>query len=189
MTARRTQHLNRSDSWTGNGYIDLLAPRVEDIDVEEIATALSRQPRFNGLGTTQSFSVAQHVLFVLYLGEREGITERRLLRTLLHHDSPEAFLGDVVYPLKFALPGYQQIESRMWGVIANAFDLYLCPPPVVKRLDLMSLAAEKAAFVSAKAGRWVCDDYPTEPIPKHIIFADAAEIRRLFLDAHERTQD
>lgn len=85
--------------------IDPLDLWVRDVDVRDIATALSNLCRYAG-HTEQFYSVAEHSVLVaeVALGRlpREADHETRRLYTFcaLMHDAHEAYLGDVVGPLK-----------------------------------------------------------------------------------------
>ena len=71
-----------------------LDPKMSEIDIRDIAHALSLQNRYNG-HTAEFYSVAEHSLMVSELG---GSAERALLGLL--HDASEAYLGDIIAPLK-----------------------------------------------------------------------------------------
>lgn len=73
---------------------NLRVPKVEDVDIEDIATSLSNQCRFFG-HVRKYYSVAQHSVLVSANCEwpKEG----------LMHDAPEAYLGDVARPLRMLL--------------------------------------------------------------------------------------
>lgn len=107
-----TRH--RLETYSGK-FIDYDDPQAEQIDVRDIAHALSNIARFGG-HTSQFYSVAQHSLLV-----------RRLLRHTssatqvggLFHDAHEAYLGDLPTPLKNALgPEYRAMVDRVDGAIA-----------------------------------------------------------------------
>ncbi|RLC88683.1 MAG: hypothetical protein DRJ03_02060 [Chloroflexi bacterium] len=109
-------------------------PRL--IDIEDIAHALSQQCRFNG-HTWNFYSVAEHSVRV----SKEVPVEDRLWGLL--HDASEAYLGDVVKPLKVLLPDYQKMEDDLMRVICGVFDLPSRMPESVKRADLVLLATER----------------------------------------------
>lgn len=142
-----------SDLWTDGGYIDLLNPDPAAINPWDIAQALSRQARFGGHGRS-FYSVAEHSVNAHRLAVLDGL-DPAVRRLVLLHDAAEAYLGDVVLPLKRHLPDYARIESRMQAAIAERFSL---PDDAgswdhVKRVDLQMLALEKAALMPA-AGVW-----------------------------------
>lgn len=108
-------------TWTGR--IDPLNPTVEDINIEDIAHALARQCRYNG-HCEGHLSVARHSIWVSYVLELGGRNLRTQLAGLLH-DSAEAYLGDLVRPLKHTEFGamYLEAEKRLETVIAERFGL------------------------------------------------------------------
>ncbi|MBA4032914.1 MAG: phosphohydrolase, partial [Planctomyces sp.] len=69
--------------------VDLNPPKAEQIDLYDIAHALSQICRFNG-HTMRHYSVAEHQVLVARL------LPPPLQLAGLFHDSPEAYLGDVV---------------------------------------------------------------------------------------------
>ena len=123
-------------------------PRVEDIDIEDIAHGLAYTCRFNGQ-TTAFYSVAQHSLMVADL-----VADELKLEALMH-DAAEAYLGDVVKPLKALLPEYSVIEAHVSNIIAAAFNLGDCCHPAIKRADLIALATEKRDLMPNSVEPWV----------------------------------
>lgn len=113
----------------------------DDIDIEDIATALSRAPRYCG-HTDVFYSVAQHcVLVCLEVAIKGGSLRDQLIGLL--HDAPEAYMGDLPSPLKAMCPEYKAIEDGVWDRVSHAFlgGVYKIPP-VVKQCDLALLTAE-----------------------------------------------
>ncbi|MBM4346349.1 MAG: hypothetical protein FJ100_23485, partial [Deltaproteobacteria bacterium] len=82
---------------------NLSNPKAEDIRLTDIAHALSRIPRFGG-HLDKHYSVANHSLVVLrvFREARPQATAREQLTALLH-DAAEAYVGDVITPLKTAM--------------------------------------------------------------------------------------
>lgn len=92
-------------------------PQAIDVHIEDIAQALSRIHRFNGQ-TKQNSTVAEHC----YIASMMVPPEEAL--AALMHDSAEAYIGDMVRPLKY-LPIlgtiYLKIEAGIEQAIATKF--------------------------------------------------------------------
>lgn len=120
-------------TWTGR--IDPLNPVVEEINIEDIAHALARQCRYNG-HCEGHLSVARHSIWVSYVLELQAYSLITQLAGLLH-DSAEAYLGDLVRPLKHTEFGamYLEAEKRLEAVIAERFGLEYPFPSSVYEAD------------------------------------------------------
>lgn len=101
--------------------LDLLNPNPEDIDIESIASSLSKICRFGG-HLKKHYSVAEHSVFATVLAMQNN-EEEDFLKALLLHDAAEAYLGDVVKPLKNELCEYFIFEERMEQCIEKRFDV------------------------------------------------------------------
>jgi 5'-deoxynucleotidase YfbR-like HD superfamily hydrolase len=113
----------------------ILDPRSEEIDINDIATALSRQARFSG-HTVDFLSVAQHSVNISYM-----VGDQFALWGLLH-DASEAYLVDVPRPIKPLLTEYGPIEVKVMLAIAKKFNLPPKMPETVKRCDVDLLYLE-----------------------------------------------
>lgn len=111
---------------------DLVSPRVEDVDVEDIAWALARQCRYTG-HTHQHYSVAQHCCLVADALERDGYGLGSVIGGLLH-DAAEAYLGDPSYPLKLAAPALADAMAALSGPIEVVICEKLGVDPVILHL-------------------------------------------------------
>jgi hypothetical protein len=69
------------------------------------------------------------------------------VRTAAMHDSPEAYLGDVIRPLKVFLPIYRFIEDIWWDAIRQRFALCKHIPPLVKYADQVALLTERRDLI------------------------------------------
>ena len=125
--------------------ISLLAPEPESMDIEDIALALSRIPRWNG-HTSQFYSVAQHSVWVSeWVCTLSDIPESpKLALAGLLHDAAEAYLGDITSPLKSLFPMILGTEGKIMRAICERFGLDWPLPPEVKHCDKAALATEKA---------------------------------------------
>jgi 5'-deoxynucleotidase YfbR-like HD superfamily hydrolase len=115
--------------------------RPGDFDIADIARGLAHINRFNGRIRFDHYSVAQHSLLVADLLPPE------LKLFGLMHDAAEAFLGDLITPVKRLVPRFAHIEDRAMRAIALQFgfvDVYDDPDAVaaVKRADTVMLATE-----------------------------------------------
>ena len=83
----------------------------EDIVIEDIAYSLSMQCRFNG-HTNRFFSVAEHSINVTSVLKKLNFPAKTQLLGLLH-DASEAYLADILAPIKECLPDYLSIEGDL----------------------------------------------------------------------------
>ena len=96
------------------------APKAENIQVEDIAHALSLMVRANG-HFPEFYSVGQHCIHCCEEAHARGYTDRVQLACLLH-DASEAYLADITRPVKQHLPEYREIEQILQETI---FEKYL----------------------------------------------------------------
>lgn len=115
---------------------DYLSATIDDIDIEDIAVALSNICRFSG-HLPEFYSVAQHSVLCSQLVSPEFAFEA------LMHDAAEAYCRDIPAPLKALLPDYREIEKRTDQLIRFKFGLPLEEASVVKYADLTMLATER----------------------------------------------
>lgn len=135
---------------TGSGMpLSLTYPSWRLIDDQDIARALSRICRFGG-HTRQFYSVAQHCVLASQL-----VPEEDALTALLH-DAPEAYIGDMVTPLKSLMPAFKQVEQRIWTAIAERFGIDPVMPASVKQVDLQLLATERRDLLPESSQLWPC---------------------------------
>lgn len=123
---------------TGKKFF-LLEPRLEDIDIIDIAHALSLQCRWTG-HCRYHYSVAQHSYYCSFLGPDNEAFDR------LMHDAPEAYIGDLNRPLKHyteAGVAYRRQEAIIQKAIAERFGFSVIEPKSVKVADNLMLYAEK----------------------------------------------
>jgi 5'-deoxynucleotidase YfbR-like HD superfamily hydrolase len=131
--------------------IDLINPVEEMISIQTIAHGLSRVSRF-GAQSPQDYSVAEHSLGMVQMAMFDGISDRDVLFALLMHDASEAYLGDIVSPLKKHLKEYLDIESRMNSVIEKKFNLdFQVHNAIIKKYDRKILKVEKKVLWGTKS--------------------------------------
>lgn len=138
-----------------------LDPRPEDVDVRDVAHALSNVCRFAG-HTRWHYSVAQHSLLAsLYAPPGSGLPA-------LLHDAAEAYMGDIARPWKRFLyvrtglvadrvyESIKDVEHALLDVILAALK---CPPrsdreawEPVEGIDMRLLATEARDLMAPLAG-------------------------------------
>ena len=131
-------------TYTGK-KISICNPDPALIEWDDIVHALSMICRFGG-HARRFFSVAEHSILVSHLVPK---SPKKLALTALLHDAPEAYLGDVVKPLKIHLPEYMELEKK-WARAISEFlktqgkiDIDLTNlPDEVKDADLAALHYE-----------------------------------------------
>jgi hypothetical protein len=145
--------MDRKGDWlqtfTGRAYWPL-DPRVEDINIEDVAHGLSNMCRFGGQ-CRNFYSVAEHSVHVSRWMENYYQAPKLLLYALLH-DASEAYLVDVPRPIKVHLENYKTLEALNMSVILKAFRIEpsLCPDGFESTLHLVDnqvLVAEKNALL------------------------------------------
>lgn len=105
--------------------IDLLDPKPTDIFLADIIYGLSRVNRWGGHFEGPWLTVAQHSVdvFDLVLASQGVVATLPVLRAALLHDAAEAYMGDIVKPLKDHVRPMQVVEERLMSAIARRFDV------------------------------------------------------------------
>jgi hypothetical protein len=177
--------MRRKGSWiqtyTGKQFWPL-DPRAEDIELEDIAHALSNQCRFSG-HTEKFYSVAEHsVNTCAVAGEYlKCLTDER--KWALLHDASEAYLVDVPRPVKWFLPQYREAEEVLQRAVAERFGLEWPIPEDVHHADNVMLATEARALLKPSPAPW--EELP-EPVGLVILGLPPDQARGAFLYECER---
>jgi uncharacterized protein len=135
---------------------DVLRPTPEAVDVVDIIHSLSLLCRFNG-HCRYFYSVAQHSCLVADLLVHYFNEPRYELLGLLH-DATEAYVGDMIRPLKTAngMGTYRTLEMSWALAIGERLGLgeqLVELPDVVKSADAMMLHRERVDLLSSGWGR------------------------------------
>lgn len=130
-----------------------LDPRAEDIEIQDIAHALSLQCRYGG-HCRRFYSVAQHSVLVSRYLDDDGYSKTMALTGLLH-DAAEAYLVDMPRPLKHSpeMAQYVALENVVQSTIYEKFGLEPTEPKQVKRADNDMLTLEMAYLMPELVGR------------------------------------
>lgn len=131
----RPANSNNIRTWSGK-YVDPLNMTADDIDINDIAHALSHICRYGG-HVRRFYSVAEHSVMVASQARRTYGSSPLTLSALLH-DSAEAYLGDIPRPLKRleAFRPYQYAEEQVEAAIEEHFGLTVpLNDPRIKNID------------------------------------------------------
>ena len=149
-----------------------LDPRADDVDLHDIATALSKECRFGG-HCRGMYSVAEHSVLVSHV-----VPPEYALQGLLH-DAAEAYCKDIPKPLKRGLGlAYADIEELNWLAICDRFGISPDLHPSVKEADLAVLAAEREQIMPMGGPAW---SLPAAPASVRIVGHDWLAARGIFL--------
>lgn len=134
-------------------HFDLLDPRPDQFTLADIAGGLSKMCRFGGQ-IDRFYSVAEHSFLCAEQARRDGASVE-VQAACLMHDAAEAFIGDVVKPLKIMLPQYHEVERRVEVCIVRKYGLGGTGDwPPVKEIDRAMLIAERRALFTADEVVW-----------------------------------
>jgi hypothetical protein len=116
-----------------------LDPKFEDIDIADIAHALSHLCRFGG-HCRKFYSVADHSVRISLIVAPE------FRKWALMHDASEAYLIDLPRPIKRSRglgDLYRKAEDKVTAAIAQQFNLPPEMPATVKHADQIMLITEQ----------------------------------------------
>lgn len=119
--------MHRVRTYTGK-LVDVANPDPETIDIVDIARGLSHQCRYNGQLPT-FYSVAQHSIIVAHYAGISGLL----------HDAAEAYIGDLISPLKVHCPIFRYWERQLLDAISKSLGVKL---EDVSEVDKRVLATE-----------------------------------------------
>jgi 5'-deoxynucleotidase YfbR-like HD superfamily hydrolase len=148
----------------------VLSPKPCEIEISDIAHALSHLCRFTG-HCSEFYSVAQHSCHV------SDILPDDLKLIGLLHDASEAYCNDIASPLKKTLPQYIDVENNIQKVICRRFKLIYPYPAAIKTADRVLLATELRDLIGHNDHKII----PLKPLDKKIKAWSTAKSRTEFL--------
>lgn len=158
-------------TYEGNQFWPL-HPMIEDVNFRDIAHALSLICRYGG-HCIKFYSVAEHSVLL----SRAVSPENRLYALL--HDAAEAYVGDVVRPLKRFMPECSKAEQGVLFVILTKAGLIAEVPKQVNEFDLRMLGDERAQNMKACVHEWA----PTgELLGVQLEYWSPEKAEKVFLD-------
>lgn len=167
-------------TWTGRQFFPL-SPLPEDVDIEDIAHALSHICRFGGHARTH-YSVAEHSVRVSeWVADCGGSLDGQFAG--LMHDAAEAYVGDMVWTIKQfdCMEVFRSIEDRVQDAIAKRFGFAARGVPIVKHADLKLLETERRDLLKRSTNPWHIDSMGILPLEGRIEPWSAPRARQIFL--------
>lgn len=135
--------------------VDVIDFKPEHVDIEDIAQSISLICRYNG-HLPSFYSVAEHCVRVANWLEDMGCSPEMQLTGLLH-DAAEAYVGDMVRPLK-RVPEvggkHQELEEHISSVIHDVLGGFHPHPEQVKEADRMVYYWEVDNIRSGDSDGW-----------------------------------
>lgn len=142
-------------------YVNVFEPERHMFCIEDIAHALSNQPRFGG-HLPRWYSVGMHVLNVMNLAPVDQQFDA------LMHDCSEAYLIDIPKPIKDMLPDYLALEERLSRFLAQGFGFTWPLHEKVKAADRRMLELEWQ-YVMLGLGEIQYSDWTNDKVKREII--------------------
>lgn len=131
--------------------VDLKNFSQSDVDIKEVAHALSHICRFSG-HTNRFYSVASHCLAMADYGVCMNFPTETVLQLLLH-DAPEAYHGDITRPVRelFGISLQWSWERSVYDAFGQFFfgdsSALLPPSDVVKEVDDLFCVVEGSILI------------------------------------------
>jgi len=121
-------------------YVNVFEPKLDMFVIEDIAHALSHQPRFSG-HLRDFYTVGQHSI------ECSKRVAPPIKFAALMHDASEAYLLDMPSPIKARMPEYKAVEENLMKTLAEVFQFQYPLPAEVKSVDKEMLELEWHQFM------------------------------------------
>ncbi len=167
---------NRPGDWFqtfGGKKFWIFDPKVEEVDIKDIAHSLALQCRYNG-HCNNFYSVAQHSVIVSKL-----VSKEQALAALLH-DATESYMGDMISPFKKFMPQFKEIELNLEKVIFEKFGIRNVNHHEIKEADNTALVTEMRDLM--KEPSEFRESIIFTPLPERIIPLGPDEAERMFLE-------
>jgi len=130
-------------TYTGRMFYPL-SPEPDQVCLEDIGHALANVCRFGG-HTSSFYSVAQHSVLVARL---VGTTHPELQANALLHDAPEAYLGDIVRPLKHGHTMFGDMAQGIEARVALAVEKHFALPHAINAHRIVVKAADRRVLMA-----------------------------------------
>ena len=131
---------------------NLFEPTPDMIDIRDISHGLANKGHFSGF-TPHYFSIAEHSIMVcdeFSIWNNEQPDDVKLLALL--HDAAEAYIGDMVKPLKVRMNDFILVENRIQQAICERFNMDFTKIEMVKPADIYIQSIEYHTFYHGGLG-------------------------------------
>ncbi len=128
--------------------LDLDNVRADDININDIARGLGMLCRFSGQ-VSQFYSVAEHSIILSFIVKSE------LAKVALMHDAAEAYINDLLKPVKDGMNEYTSIEKSVLNVIFDKYGLDISLLPEVIKIEVRDLLPAEVEFLQPYSD-WEC---------------------------------
>lgn len=167
-----------NEQYTGTRFYTF-APSPNEVRIDDIAHALGFQCRYNG-NCKRFYSVAEHSCllsdWVRGNGPRGGMGDQAAFEDpfrhealiALMHDAAEAYIGDLVRPVKHRMPEFKELEGVIERVVFPSLGLPPELPGWMKALDSRILCDERWQVMLTQENEWSTDEL--EPLGVRIRF-------------------
>jgi 5'-deoxynucleotidase YfbR-like HD superfamily hydrolase len=137
---------------------------AKNITLRDIAHHLSKIQRCGGaIPLDKYYSVAEHSMIIAQkIFELTG--SEKAAKAALLHDAAEAYLGDIVSPLKQFLPDYLEMEYKLTRIIQEKFNVTSAFDKLIKRIDKGILFQEMTQLEIPN----VCDNIEAYKVDENI---------------------
>lgn len=125
--------------------VDINNMHCSNLDVAEMARTLQRIPRYNGHQNFE-WTVGQHSLLVAKILKDKGYSADVQLAGLLH-DASEAYINDIIRPIKVYLTEYFKYEAKVENAILYKFGLRPLDDYEYREADDLALYAESVKLI------------------------------------------
>lgn len=156
--------------------------RKQDVDIRDIAHALSLITRANG-HLKHFYSVAQHCVNCAIEAKNRGYSECVQLACLTH-DAAECYIADVPRPVKHRLTGYAEVEDKVLDVVWEAFGLGDITNDELAQVFGIDDAILYYEFIALKQAR-IRQETPYISMEHDFGYRDMGEVEAQFLEMFE----
>lgn len=163
-----------------------LDPRIDEVDLEDIAHSLSLLCRYNG-HVKRFYSVAEHCIHAADWLEMKGYGTEVALQGLLH-DASEAYVSDVPKPIKRMLNGWERVEEKVQKTIFERFNVSWPMDEAIKEIDLRLLYSEANENFELSLSEWNLNYNPKFMYADCIdfLYLDPSSAESAYLETFER---